>query len=147
MEPGGAQRSRRVPGGARRNGGRDVERGPHQPRVMARITAVKQTPSNEPCQFKLILVQVAAAETTHMFSVARTNICLVSTHSVDVSEVSTLPISQCPNLISLNCGNVTMFKSQKVAVVRLRCFRVARCQTWTILDSGQSPVMSHRDGF
>ena len=27
------------------------------------------------------------------------------------------------------------------------CFRVARCQTWTILDSGQSPVMSHRDGF
>ena len=32
-------------------------------------------------------------------------------------------------------------------VVRLRCFRVARCQTWTILDSGQSPVMSHRDGF
>ena len=26
-------------------------------------------------------------------------------------------------------------------------FRVARCQTWTILDSGQSPVMSHRDGF
>ena len=33
------------------------------------------------------------------------------------------------------------------AVLRLRCFRVARCQTWTILDSGQSPVMSHRDGF
>ena len=32
-------------------------------------------------------------------------------------------------------------------VVRLRCFSVARCQTWTILDSGQSPVMSHRDGF
>ena len=30
---------------------------------------------------------------------------------------------------------------------RLRCFRVARCQTWTVLDSGQSPVMSHRDGF
>ena len=26
-------------------------------------------------------------------------------------------------------------------------FRVARCQTWTILDSGQSPVMSHRDGL
>ena len=23
----------------------------------------------------------------------------------------------------------------------------AHCQTWTILDSGQSPVMSHRDGF
>ena len=35
------------PGGARRNGGRDVETEPHQPRVMARITAVKQSPSNE----------------------------------------------------------------------------------------------------
>ena len=34
------------PGGARRNGGRDVETEPRQPRVMARITAVKQTPSN-----------------------------------------------------------------------------------------------------
>ena len=30
---------------------------------------------------------------------------------------------------------------------RLRRFRVACCQTWTILDSDQSPVMSHRDGF
>ena len=35
------------PGGARRNGDRDVETEPHQPRVMARITAVKQTPSNQ----------------------------------------------------------------------------------------------------
>ena len=26
-------------------------------------------------------------------------------------------------------------------------FRVARCQTWPILDSGQSPVMSYRDEF
>ena len=33
-------------GGARGNGGRDVETEPHQPSVMARITAVKQTPSN-----------------------------------------------------------------------------------------------------
>ena len=32
-------------------------------------------------------------------------------------------------------------------VGQARAFRVARCQTWTILDSGQSPVMSHRDGF
>ena len=32
-------------------------------------------------------------------------------------------------------------------VVRFRCFRVARCQTWTILDSGQSPTMSHHAGF
>ena len=32
-------------------------------------------------------------------------------------------------------------------VGRAPAFRVARCQTWTILDSGQSPMMSHRDGF
>ena len=37
--------------------------------------------------------------------------------------------------------------SQRGGVVRLRCFSVARCQTWTILDSGRSPVMPHRDGF
>ena len=36
-----------VPRGARRNGGRDVETEPHQQRAMARITAVKQAPSNE----------------------------------------------------------------------------------------------------
>ena len=36
-----------MPGGARRNGVRDVETEPHQQRVMARITAVKQTPSNQ----------------------------------------------------------------------------------------------------
>ena len=35
------------PDGARRNGGRDVETEPRRPRVMARITAVKQTPSNK----------------------------------------------------------------------------------------------------
>ena len=32
-------------------------------------------------------------------------------------------------------------------VGRAPAFRVARCQTWTIWDSGQSPMMSHRDGF
>ena len=26
-------------------------------------------------------------------------------------------------------------------------FRVARCQTWTILDSGQSPMISQHAGF
>ena len=36
-----------VPRGARRNGGRDVEMEPYQPLVMARITVVKQTPSNK----------------------------------------------------------------------------------------------------
>ena len=45
--PGGARGCPGVPGGARRNGGRDVETEPHQQRVMARITVVKQTPSNQ----------------------------------------------------------------------------------------------------
>ena len=53
--------------------------------------------------------QMSAAETGQMPSVARTDICLVSIHNVDVSAVS---ISQCSNLRSLNYGNVTMFKSQ-----------------------------------
>ena len=44
-----------VPGGARRNGGRDVETEPHQPRVMARITAVKQTPSNYRLKDSLVM--------------------------------------------------------------------------------------------
>ena len=44
--------------------------------------------------------QMSAAETGQMSSVARTDICFVSTHNVDVSEV-------------LYCGNVTMLKSQK----------------------------------
>ena len=56
--------------------------------------------------------QMSAAETGQMSSVARTDICLVSTHNVDVSEVSSAPISQCSSLRSLNCGNVTMLKSQ-----------------------------------
>ena len=34
--------------------------------------------------------QMLAAETGQMSSVARTDICLVSTHNVDVSEVSTV---------------------------------------------------------
>ena len=47
-----------------------------------------------------------------MSSVVRTDICLVSIHNVGVSEVSTLPISECSSLRGLNRGNVTMFKSQ-----------------------------------
>ena len=34
--------------------------------------------------------QVSAVETGQMSSVARTDICLVSTHNIDVSEVSTV---------------------------------------------------------
>ena len=39
--------------------------------------------------------QMSAAETGQMSSVARTDICLASTHNVDVSEVSIVAISQC----------------------------------------------------
>ena len=39
--------------------------------------------------------QVSAVETGQMSSVARTDICLVPTHNVDVSEVSTVAMAQC----------------------------------------------------
>ena len=56
--------------------------------------------------------QMSAAGTGQMSSAPRTDICFVSTHNVEVSEVSSGPMSQCSSLRSLNCGNVTMFKSQ-----------------------------------
>ena len=56
--------------------------------------------------------QMSAAETRQMSSDAKTDKCLVSTHNVEVSEISTVAMSQCSSLRSLNCGNVTMFKSQ-----------------------------------
>ena len=62
--------------------------------------------------------QMSAAETgqmsaaRQMSSVARTDICIVAAHHVEVSEVSSGPMSQWSSLRSLNCGNVTMFKSQ-----------------------------------
>ena len=56
--------------------------------------------------------QMSAAETGQMSSVARTDICLVSIHNVEVSEVSIVPIPHCSSLRSFNCGNITMFKSQ-----------------------------------
>ena len=42
--------------------------------------------------------QMSAVETGQMSSVARTDICLVSTHNVEVSEVSIVAISQCSSL-------------------------------------------------
>ena len=56
--------------------------------------------------------QMSAAETGQMSSVAGTD-SFVSTHNVGASEVSTVAMSQCSSLRNLNCGNVTMFKSQK----------------------------------
>ena len=57
--------------------------------------------------------QMSAAKTGHMSSVARTDICVVPTHNVEVSEISIVAISPCSNLRNLNCGNVTMCKSHK----------------------------------
>ena len=42
--------------------------------------------------------QMSAAETRHMSSAARADICLVSTHNIDVSEISIVAISQCSSL-------------------------------------------------
>ena len=56
--------------------------------------------------------EMSVAETGQMSSVTRTDICLVSTHNVEASEVATVPILQCSSLRNLNCGNITMFKSQ-----------------------------------
>ena len=56
---------------------------------------------------------MSPAETGQMISVARTYICLVTTHNVEVAADSTVAMSQCSSLRGLNCGNVTMFKSQK----------------------------------
>ena len=42
--------------------------------------------------------QMSAAETGQMSSVARTDICLVSTHNVDVSKVSIVAMSQYSSL-------------------------------------------------
>ena len=56
--------------------------------------------------------QMSAVETGQLSPVARTDIRLVSTYNVDVSEISIVPISQCSCLRNLNCGNVTVSKSQ-----------------------------------
>ena len=70
--------------------------------------------------------QMSSDGTRQMFSVARTDIRLVSTHNVEVSEISTRPISQCSSLRSLNCGNVTMFKSQIVGLALPKLAKMGR---------------------
>ena len=42
--------------------------------------------------------QMSAVETRRMLSVARADICLVSTHIVDVSEISIAAMAQCSSL-------------------------------------------------
>ena len=64
--------------------------------------------------------QMSSDETRQMSSAARTDICLVSTHNVEVPEASTVAMSQCSNLRSVNCGNVTMFKTQRSQCSSLR---------------------------
>ena len=50
--------------------------------------------------------QMSAAETRKMSSVARTDICLVSTHIVEVSEVSTVPMLKSQKSQLWQCHNV-----------------------------------------
>ena len=50
--------------------------------------------------------QMSAAETGQMSSVARTDICLVSAHIVDVSEVSTVPMLMSQKSQLWQCHNV-----------------------------------------
>ena len=49
--------------------------------------------------------QMSAAETGQMSSVARTDICLVSTHIVEVSEVSTVPVLKSQKSQLWQCHN------------------------------------------
>ena len=48
--------------------------------------------------------QMSTAETGQMSAVARTDICPVTMHTFDVSEVSIVPIPHCSSLRDLNCG-------------------------------------------
>ena len=50
--------------------------------------------------------QMSADETRQMSSVARPNICLVSTHNVEVSEVSTVPMLKSQKSQLRQCHNV-----------------------------------------
>ena len=93
--------------------------------------------------------QMSAVETRQMSSVARTDICLVSTHNVEVSEVCTVPmfksqkyaLCQCSSLRSLNCGNVTMFKSQigGLALNPRNCFKMG--PEWSPGPENRPPSM------
>ena len=52
----------------------------------------------ETCETSTVCIetgQMSAVETRQMFSVARTDIRFASTHNVDVSEVSTVAMSEC----------------------------------------------------
>ena len=64
--------------------------------------------------------QMSAAERGPMCSVAGTDNFRVSTHNIEVSEVSSAPISQCSSLRNLNCGNIMMFKS-RIGGLALNC--------------------------
>ena len=50
--------------------------------------------------------QMSAVETRQVSSVARTDICLVPTHNVEVSEVSTVPMSKSQKSQLCQCHNV-----------------------------------------
>ena len=50
--------------------------------------------------------QMSAVETRQMSSVARTGICLVPTHNVEVSEVATVPMLKSQKSQLWQCHNV-----------------------------------------
>ncbi len=85
--------------------------------------------------------QMSSAETRQVSSVARTDICLVATHNVDVSEVSIVAMSQCSSLRSLNCGNITMFKSQIGGLALNRRKSPEMGPEWSPGPENQSPGM------
>ena len=66
---------------------------------------------------------MSAAETGQMSSVARTDICVVSTHNVEVSEVST----------------VAMFKSQKSQLWQCHNVQVSEVSTVQVADRRSGP--------
>ena len=67
--------------------------------------------------------QMSAAETRQMSSVVRTDICLVSKHNVEVSEVST----------------VAMFKSQKSQLWQCHNVQVSEVSTVQVADRRSGP--------
>ena len=69
--------------------------------------------------------QMSAVETRQMSSVARADICLVPTHNVQASEISSGPMSQCSSPGHLNCPNTTMFKSQTAQLWQCHNVQVA----------------------
>ena len=73
---------------------------------------------------------------TDIPSFVREDICLVSTHNVEVSEVSTVPILKSQNL---NCLNITMFMSQTVGLAFYRQKLAEVGPEWSLAPENRPP--------